>query len=416
MRAKIIVVLLCCIFTTVQIVQAEEPNLVVTKEQAIELALKSHGNIRLLEAKINALQSQQSYIESERNELGNIVLPSAKALPTDPEAFIEQFPKLNEMEDKDKVAVEQLITTQILINSSLNQLIEGQTIARNQELQEKIKQQREELNKAAIAAEIDKNKNEIDLERTTEAIKYYISQKYITLLLLETEIEQLKMEQSYIEQDIEDFNVMKEHGLIHNQDLEKKSNELQEIEGELNEKERTYQFYIEELKLELGLPYDQIVFLEKIDIAVNKLPIKSLETQLNKMFNVRVMEENIRLNEEQHHNVDKTYLKDYYFYHLQATKYEKEVLIKELNAKVRKLDLEQETLFTQIENLQKSKEDLIIDKRDLETRFNVGLITSAERDKINHDIQRIESKIDICKYQYYLLHEKYTRALNGYLL
>ncbi|MEC1180250.1 hypothetical protein P9B03_17235 [Metasolibacillus meyeri] len=421
MRAKFIVIYLCClycVFSIAQTVQAEESISIITKDKAIELAIGNHGNVRLLEAKINALQSQKNYIENERDELENIEQPVATILPTNIEFFIEQFPEFDQLADEEKLAVEQLVTTQILINTSLNQLIKGQTAARNQELQEKIKLQREELNKAAIAAEIDKNKNQIDLERTTEAIKYYIAQKYITLLLLEAEIEQFKMEQSYIEKDIQDFIVMKEHGLIHNKDFEKKSNELKVIEEKLNEKERAYQFYMEELKLEIGLPYNQAISLEKVDIAISKLSINELEAKISKMFTVRTMEENIRLNEEQYTNTDsdKTDLKDYYYHSLQATKYEKEVLMKELNAKVKKLDLEQETLFTQIENLQKSKEDLIIDKKDLEAQFEVGLITSIERDKIDRDIQRIESKIDMCKYQYYLLHEKYNRALNGYLL
>ncbi|UZM99425.1 hypothetical protein OL548_03460 [Lysinibacillus sp. MHQ-1] len=49
-----------------------------------------------------------------------------------------------------------MIGTQILINTTLNQLLEGQEVIRNQELQEKIKVQREELNNAAKV--IDTNK------------------------------------------------------------------------------------------------------------------------------------------------------------------------------------------------------------------------------------------------------------------
>lgn len=421
MYAKLIIIcLLCwfCIFSTTPAVQADGGTLVLTKEKAIELALENHGNIKLLEAKINALQSQINYIENENDELKNVELPNATALPTDIEFFIEQYPDFNELEDEEKWAVEQIITTQILINTSLNQLLEGQTAARNQELQEKIKLQREELNRAAIVADIDKNKNQIDLERTTEVIKYYISQKYITLLLLEAEIEQLKMEQSYIEKDIQDFDVLIEHGLINGKDLEKKNNELQKADQRLNEKERIYQFYMEELKSEIGLPYNQTLSFEKIDIVVDKLPIKDLESHISKMFNVRTLEENIRLNQENYNmntESDKTSLKDYYYYNLQATKYEKEVLIKEMVAKVKQLELEQETLFKQVENLKKSKEDLLINKKDLELQFSVGFITSIEKDKINQDIQRIESQIEICNYQYYLLNEKFNRALNGYL-
>lgn len=397
---------------------AKGTTLVITKEQAIEQALENNGNVMLLEAKINALQAQENYIENERDELNNVEQPDVTALPTDIKFFKEQFPEFNQLESEEKQAVEQLITTQILINTSLNQLLEGQREAGNQDLQEKIKLQREELNKAAIVAGIDKNKNQIDLERTTEVIKYYISQKYITLLLLESEIEQLKMEQSYIEKGIQDFDVLKEHGLIHGKDFEKKGSELQKAEQKLSEKEKIYQFYLEELKLEIGLPYDQMVSLGKIDRVVDKLPIKDLESQISKMFNVKTMEENIRLNQE-HYNMntdsDKTSLKDYYYYNLQATKYEKEVLIKEMVAKVKQLELEQETLFKQIENLKESKEDLLRDKKDLEIQFNVGFITGIENEKINHDIQRIEHEIEICRYQFYVLEEKFNRALNGYL-
>ncbi|WP_042479074.1 hypothetical protein [Bacillus ndiopicus] len=423
MRMKFLIACLCCLFCNLpisQVVQAVEeiPISIITKDEAIDLALKNQGNVRLLEVKIKALQSQKNYIENERKELENIEQPTLNMLPTSIEFFIEQFPEFDQMAEEEKIAVDQLITTQILINTSLNQLIEGQTLAQNQALQEKIELQREELNKAAITAEIDKNKSQIELERTTEAIKYYISQKYITLLLLEEEIEQLKMELLYIQSDIQDFTVMKEHGLIHYKDFEKKSNEIQMLEQKLSEKERAYQFYMEELKSEIGLPFDQKINLEKIDVAIEKLSISNLESQINRMFSVRAIEEDIRLGQEHYTNTDsdKTHLKDYYYYNWQATQYEKETLLKEIQAKVKKLDLEQDTIFTQMEDLQGSKEALIIDKEDLEIQFNLGFVTRIEIDKINRDIQRAESKINMCKYQYYLLYEKFSRALNGYLM
>lgn len=412
--------ILLCLFCLTTTVYAKGKDTIekITKEEAVELALNNHGNIKLLEAKIMALNSQHKYIQDELKELDNIRNPTTSKLPTDPEYFLNQYPEFEQLADEEKEVIGQLITTQILINTSLNQLFEGQEVARNHELQEKIKLQREELNKNAKAIDADKNKNTIEVEQTREAIKQYISQKYINLLLLDTEIKQIKKEISYIQSDIENFLVMKEYGLMSNKDIEKKEREIEKLDQQLNEKGRAYHFYLEELKQEIGLPYNRMFRLQSIDKEIKKLPIIELESKIDKMFNVRKLEEDILLAEKNYNSAEsnKTNLKDYYYQTWQVAKYEKENLIKEIKAKINKFYFEQEEMFLHMDDLQKAKESLIADKKDLEIQYNAGVITSTEVEKIDRDIQRIESDINIYKYEYYILSEKYTQALNGYFM
>jgi len=412
--------ILLCMFSVSTTAQAKERDNIetITKEKAVELALNNHGNIKLLEAKIKALNSQYKYIQDELNELDNIHNPTTSQLPINPEYFLNQYPEFEQLADEEKEVIGQLITTQILINTSLNQLFEGQEVARNHELQEKIKLQREELNKTAKAIDADKNKNTIEVEQTREAIKHYISQKYINLLLLDTEIKQIKKEISYIQADIGNFLIMQKHGLKSNKDVEKKEREIEKLDQQINEKESVYHFYLEELKLEIGLPYNQMFHLQSIDKEIDKLPIMELESKIDKMFNVRKLEEDIVLAEKNYSSAesDKTNLKDYYYQTWQVAKYAKENLIKETKAKIKKFYFEQEETILHIDDLQKAKESLIADKKDLEIQYNAGVITSTEVKEIDRDIQRIESDINIYKYEYYILSEKYTQALNGYFM
>lgn len=423
MHSRIIVAsffsFLLCIFVMVKTKAMEMDKIkIVSKEEAVELALSSHGNIRLLEAKITALKSQKNYIGNELNELENMKITAASKLPINIEFFIEQYPNYEQLTEEEQYTVEQLITTQILINTSLNQLLEAQAEARNHELQEKIKLQREELNRVAKAIDADKNKNQIELEETKEAIAYYISQKYINLLLLESEIEQNKMELSYVQGSIQDFLKLKEHGLINNRDFEKKINEMQKLEQKLSDKEKAYYFYLEELKFDIGVLDNENIQLKPIELEINKLPITELVNKVNKMFSVRKLEEDILLAEKNYNSTDtsKKNLKDYYYQMWQATKYEKDNLVRELDTKIRKLYLDQEVMFANREDLQKSLETLIIDKKDLVIRFGEGLITSVEIEKINQEIQRLEAAINMSKYEYYLLSEKFSLALKGYLI
>ncbi|MFZ4202152.1 hypothetical protein [Lysinibacillus sp. NPDC056220] len=409
-----------CMFCVSTVAQAKETEDIetITIEKAVELALNNHGNIKLLETKIKALSSQHKNIQDELKELDNIHNPTISLLPTDPEYFLHQHPNFNQLPEEEKEAIGQLIGTQILINTTLNQLLEGQEVIRNQELQEKIKVQREELNNAAKVIDTNKNKNYIGIEKTREAIKQYISQKYISLLLLETEIDQLKKEVSYIHMDIEDLLIMKEQGVTSNKDVEKKEREIEKLNQQLDEKERAYRFYLEELKLEIGLPYNRMLQLQSIDKEINRLPIMELENKMYKMFNVRELEEDILLAEKNYNSADsnKTNLKDYYYQTWQVAKYEKDNLVKELKVKIKKFYFEQEEMFLQMNNLQEARASLIADKKDLQIQFNAGVITSAEVERIDRDIQRIDSQIKIYKCEYYMLSEKYTQALNGYFM
>ena len=135
------------------------------------------------------------------------------------------------------------------------------------------------------------------------------------------------------------------------------------------------------------------------------------------MFNVRKIDEDILLAEKNYSSTEsnKTNLKDYYYQTWQVAKYEKENLIKETKAKIKKIYFVQEEIFLHLNDFQKSRESLIEDKKDLEIQYNAGVITSTEVEKIDRDIQRIESDISIYKYEYYILREKYTQALNGYI-
>ncbi|MBG9692091.1 hypothetical protein [Lysinibacillus sphaericus] len=412
-----IVLCMYCVSTVAQAKETEDIE-TITIEKAVELALNNHGNIKLLETKIKALSSQYKNIQDELKELDNIHNPTISLLPTDPEYFLHQHPDFNQLAEEEKEAIGQLIGTQILINTTLNQLLEGQEVIRNQELQEKIKVQREELNNAAKVIDTNKNKNYIGIEKTREAIKQYISQKYISLLLLETEIDQLKKEVSYIHMDIEDLLVMKEQGLTSNKDVEKKEREIEKLNQQLDEKERAYRFYLEELKLEIGLPYNRMLQLQSIDKEINRLPIMELESKMYKMFNVRELEEDILLAEKNYNSADsnKTNLKDYYYQTWQIAKYEKDNLVKELKVKIKKFYFEQEEMFLQMNNLQETRASLIADKKDLQIQFNAGVITSAQVERIDRDIQRIDSQIKIYKCEYYMLSEKYTQALNGYFM
>lgn len=405
-----------CITLTTYAVEIDS-SITITKEEAVELAIKDHVNFRILEAKINALRSQGIYIENKLNDLDYIGSSTTSKLPIDVEFFINQYPEYEQLTDEEKNAMEQVISTQILINTSLNQLLDKQDEIRNHELQEQIKLQREELERTAQTLDANKNKNIIELEQTKEAIKSYISQKYINLLLLNAEIEQLETELLYFQNDIQDLLIMKEHGLISDRDVEKKNSEIQELKYKLNEKERTYNFYIEELKLELGLSYSQDVYLQPIDIEMNKLPIKELENKVNNMFNLRKLEEDILLAEKNYNSVDseEIHLKDYHYNIWQATKLEKDKLIKEITTEIKQLYFEQEAIFTHIEELQKEKESLILVKKDVEVQLKAGLITSIEVEKVDREIQRIKSDINVYKHQYYVLNEKYIHALNGYL-
>lgn len=156
--------------------------------------------------------------------------------------------------------------------------------------------------------------------------------------------------------------------------------------------------------------------LQSIDKEIKKLPIIELESKIDKMFNVRKLEEDILLAEKNYSSAEsnKTNLKDYYYPTWQEAKYEKENLIKETKAKINKFYFEQEEMFLHMDDLQKAKESLIADKKDLEIQYNIGVIASTEVEKIGRDIQRIESDINIYKYEYYILSEKYTQGLNGY--
>lgn len=409
------------VFTiSIMTIQADEVKSIktITKEEAVELAIKNHGSLKILQAKIKSLDAQKDYTSSEINELGNMDNPTISKLPTDFEYFLKYYPEYEQSTEEEKNVIDQLIYNQILINTSLNQLQDGQVDSEIIEFEEQMKLQQEKLNKTIKELDAEKNKSKIELDQTKMEIKYYISQKYIKLLLLETEIQQFNIKMSYSKRDTQDYLVMKKHGLITDKNLENEYNQIKKLEFELSKKEKIYDFYLNELKLELGFPLNQTINLEPIHMEMNKLPIVELENKINAMLNVKKLEENITLAKENHDNEDssKTNLKDYYYNIWQSTLHEKENLVKEINGKIRELDFEQEEIFTKIEELQKSKELLIPDKKDLEIQFKAGLITSLELEKVDRDIQQIQSEINLLQYEYYLLNEKFTQGLSGHLM
>ncbi|OAB40669.1 hypothetical protein PMSD_01870 [Paenibacillus macquariensis subsp. defensor] len=418
------VVILIILFGGQQITFADSTSETITKEisllESYDLALKDPVNIRLLMNRIEAMNYQKDYLNWQQDELNNTNTEFiASNLPTSPELFMDQFPNYNELSKEEQSEINQLVNTQILINSSLNQLLDGISLQQQIALEKEIDKQRKTLHSNMRALESDQEKARFELDKAKELIKFYVTQKYINILSLENDLKYLSLENSSYVTQVEDENMLYQYGLSTQKSIEEIKNILAKQSNKLDVKIIEHDYYMNEFKLELGLPISQEIQLIQVDLPSTEVSLMDVNKIVGSSYDLNQIDQNINLAMKNYEAVSdsesgplKRYLKAVWELSLQ----ERVLLQQQLEQKVRAYQNEEKEILSEVIQFELEHNEFLKQKEDVQTRYGFGLITIKELEKNEIDLQRAIQLLQNSNLSYVLFKAKLQLASRGVVL
>lgn len=395
-----------------------EQTISLSLEEAKALALKDNANVKLLESRMKAFQAQLAHLGDQMSDLSTFQRMPGGSLPTSYDYFLKQYPDFEDLTEEEQYEIHQIIVTQIMINTSLNQYIDSQAGQYNRTMEEQLKQQREQLTSSIISTGSEKEITLIEKEKTQELISFYVAQKYIGILSLENDLSQLEAEKEVLGKSLEDSQTLLKYGLITSKEIDQIEYNMKQKEKEIKNLNKTYQFYIKEFSIELNLPLSQDVHLEPLNVEVKQMSIVNLQDQLAKNFDIRVLDEQIKL-ARTNYNItpnDQKDLRLYYSHILEGKILERDILLGDLKEKLRNYEKEQEDFFDQLSSLQEELERNKSEAEDAQIKFKAGLISQTELENYLIASEKIEASIRKAHFEFLLFREKVNQVSRGIVM
>lgn len=388
-------------------------------EEAVQLALTNYVDIKLTQWNITKTESQLLYVSTEKKKLEQKnVSVSSGMLPVNPDYFNESIPNYEDLSEEEQAGINQSILIQIMINTSLNQLISAQAESQNSYNQEAKTAQLKEFGDQTRTLETEKVINQLRLHKTEAMIRYYAIQKYYQLSSLKKTIEYDKQESEYWFQQSEDTLRSYDQGVLSKKSLEDFNHKSDERKSVFERNLRIYEAQLEQFKLELGLSSNLEVILD--DVITSAPEPVHWNTVINLSTNYDLYEEDARIKLAKD-NLDAVKASDtglvtYYSVLWSSQVAHKIIVQQQLEEKLAGYKSEANEVEFGYSHLKEQQLDLIQTSQDNATLLSTGLISAAQADQNKLDLLNLNRELDKQKVEYALFQAKVTLALSGVIL
>ncbi|WP_342437392.1 hypothetical protein NSS79_31195 [Paenibacillus sp. FSL L8-0436] len=425
LKKSILLVLsfLLLLFSQTIIVHADTQGSVPLKslsiEEAVQLALANYADIKLTQWNIAKTDSQLLYVSTEKKKLEQKnVSVSNGMLPVNPDIFIKGIPNYNELSEEEQVGVNQSILIQIMINTSLNQLISAQSESQNSYNQEAKTAQLMEFGDQLRTLETDKVINQLRLHKTEAMIRYYAIQKYYQLCSLKKTIEYDKQESEYWFQQSEDTLRSYEHGVLSKKSMEDFNHKSAERKSVFERNLRSYEAQLEQFKLELGLSSYSEVILDDVISSTPEPGNWNTAISLSTNYDLQEEDAQIKLAKD---NLDAVKASDtglaaYYSVLWSSQIAHKNIVQQQLEEKLTGYKSEAHEIAFEYSQLKVKQLELLQTSQDNAALLSKGLISAAQADQSKLDLFNSNRELDKQKVAYALFQAKVTLALSGLIL
>lgn len=389
-------------------------------EEAVQFSLENYADIQLANWKVVLSDAQLSYVDSEKRKLeGKDVAVTSGNLPTAPEYFLNSIPNYDQLSDEDKAAINQSIAIQIMINSSMNQLINAQTDSQNSYNQQQKESQLKDFNDQLRSLETDRVLSRLELQKSQALIRYYTIQKYYQLSSLRANIQYGKKEQQYWSTQADDALKLYSNGLISKKELEDAKIKERQQETLLELYSSNYQSQLDLFTQALGLSKYKEVILEEVPLLDIPEPGSwSMAFKLEDNLDLKEADAKIKLAKENLDTIKSSEpeLKTYYTILWSSQIGNKNIMQQQFEEKLAEYKTEANQIYALYSQLKEQHEQLFQTVEDSNTLFSKGLISVAEKDKNELELITLAQKIDKQKSDYTIFLEKIKLANNGVIL
>lgn len=267
----------------------------LTLEEALKRVDQNSPSLQILRYTWEMHQAEVARIQDQIASLGNIVTPNPVKLPTDPEALYGQVPNYADLSQEEKEKVDQTVENQVMINQSLNALIEAQAQAQYLAQKENSEREIERLKRQIEGLEKERSLTGLQEEEMRLGLRLMVLTHYVEILSLENQLAMNEAELSQLEADLKRADAYLSVQLMPEDERKQTKEALEAKRREREKLERGYAEKKAQFLLELGLPVDQDLSLAPMVIGdlEKPSPAQEVEPLVARLYPVRVAEEKL---------------------------------------------------------------------------------------------------------------------------
>ncbi|CAH1209392.1 hypothetical protein PAECIP111892_03207 [Paenibacillus auburnensis] len=389
-------------------------------DEAIRLALDHYSDLKLSNWKVAENDAHLSYITSVKKKLEDKNVTAASSLlSVSFNDFLKSIPNYDQLSDEDKAGVQQSITLQIMINTSINQWIQAQTVSQNSYNQELKNSQLLEYSDQLRSLESNQTLSRLEIQKSEALVRYDTIQKYYQLCSSQMNIEYQQKDKQYLDTQADDALVLYNAGLLPKKDLEAAQVKAQQQETAIERNLGSLKAQKELFKQELGLSaFSEIIFSPPALPAIPKPGSFSTVIKIEDSLELKEQDAKVKLAQDNYDAVlpSEIELKNYYHVLWSSQLEQRTILQQQLELKLTGYKSEANDLCQRNVQLLEDYSRIEQALKDIRTLNSMGLASLAEVDKTVQQLNQSNQQMDSLKYEYLIFLEKVNLAVKGVVI
>lgn len=264
-----------------------------------------------------------------------------------------------------------------------------------------------------------KENTELQINEAREGIKLGMTGQYVQLLASQKQVQLSKDYIDVLTRDVQRAQTLQSLGSGTQEDIDKANRALLAEKDNLTNLEDAYQKALITLSFDLGIEYNPNIQLTDIDVTVEPVTKKNVDSILSSSYQVQTLANGIVQAQWEEDNQDKNAANSF---DEQATKANTEIARQQLSQG--KVDLaksiessytDADTAYKSVVTAQRTVSDVTLDNTNMQIRYNAGVVTKYDFDKFQYQVHVDQVKQDLAKLQFYVQQAKVQAMENGYI-
>jgi len=340
---------------------------------------------------------------------------AASALAADPTPAPTPEPSKPDQDDAYEKQLKELQDTVGKLSDGIKKSAAASTIAQNTQLEAS----RKTLEKNINSLDTQKENTELQINEAKEGIKLGMTGQYVQLLASQKQVQLSKDYIDVLTRDVQRAQTLQSLGSGTQEDIDKANRALLAEKDNLTNLEDAYQKSLITISFDLGIEYNPNIQLTDIDVTVEPVAKKNVDTILSSSYQVKTLANGIVQAQWEEDNQDKTATNSF---DEQATKANTAIAEQQLSQG--KLDLaksiessytDADTAYKSVVTAQRTVSDVTLDNTNMQIRYNAGVVTKYDFDKFQYQVHVDQVKQDLAKLQFYVQQAKVQAMENGYI-
>lgn len=264
-----------------------------------------------------------------------------------------------------------------------------------------------------------KNLSNIQIESTKEAVRAYVTSRYVQLLTLKDQLSLNEQSLKWLQDDLKMLKLKNQFGAANQYEIRDLENEMESLSNTIEENQANYEIELLKLLVDLNIPYSEMITLAEIaDISLEPVEKpEGIQDLIENSYQMKSAKEILNIAEI---TLDQNwysgrYGRQQYQIKVEIAKEEVKQLQKELENKIYSLYDEINSLYRSYQDADREYTYLKESQDRLRLQHEAGLLSSYEYEKFERNLEKTKLQLKLIELNYFMILEQIEALQRGYI-